>query len=398
MKKEVIWILGLISLLTACNKKSITTIHQKTIDPIATSLGIEKVPVSANKRYRKYFDHYTKVLAPNGKPIKIFAQDQITNEQIIRVRNVLKHYLTDLPGSQYGADKSAIANKMAENKAVLLLLNGRDDGKNPAANLRGQPLFEEEIQVEGHPWYVNQEYRGHRDATYEEILHLVHDTGIGVDGRNSMSGAAPDFQKEIRAAQKNALQNKLWGMGTRAQPWIQELSQENSLSQEYLAALIDAYYGLWGAWKQDQLHSMWGIYVAKDRKAIAKKDALGQNILNNKFFHPYLTYNARIDAGFQGTFSLKFDAAIPYTHHSQYLKDITLLGKNNTKVRVNELDNDITGNAGINTVIFSGISKDYVIKNVNGITKIIDKVLDRDGVNTLKKVEKIKFKNKEIDL
>ena len=36
------------------------------------------------------------------------------------------------------------------------------------------------------------------------------------------------------------------GIGPENASWVAELTQENSLSQEYLAAVIDAYYGLWG--------------------------------------------------------------------------------------------------------------------------------------------------------
>ena len=46
----------------------------------------------------------------------------------------------------------------------------------------------------------------HRDAAFEEILHLIHDMGIGVDGSNSISNPAlPEYQAEIRAAQINAI-------------------------------------------------------------------------------------------------------------------------------------------------------------------------------------------------
>lgn len=38
-------------------------------------------------------------------------------------------YLTNYASSEYGNDKSSVANKMAENGATLLLLNGSDDGK-----------------------------------------------------------------------------------------------------------------------------------------------------------------------------------------------------------------------------------------------------------------------------
>ena len=380
--------------LISCNNDNSTSPSTRTLD---TTLGIEAVPQSLGRDYTANFDGYTKVSAPNGGAIHIVAQSRITNEQIVRARSVLEHYLKNLPGSVYGADKSAVTNRMAANGAILILLNGRDDGRNPI-QVHGQPLFEEEIQVEGHPWYMNQDFEEHRDATFEEILHLVHDYGIGVDGPNSNPGVLPAFQAEIRAAQKNALPNKIWAMDPRAADWVAELAEENSLSQEYLAALIDVYYGLWGADVESPNTGMHGLYVAKVRADIAKEDPMGAALLQNKFFHTYLTYNARIDAGINGNFSLKFDASKPYTHHAQYLKDITLLGTHNNTVTVNQMDNDITGNAGVNTVIFSGKSSEYEISTENGTTKVTDKIPNRDGTNTLTAVEKLQFTDKTVKL
>ncbi len=354
------------------------------------------IPSSLDKVYRKNFNRYTKVTTPNGGSIHIVAQANLTDEQIIRCRSVLEFYLTDYPGSLYGTDKSAVANKMAENGAVLCLLNGQDDGTNPVSEkVMGQPLYQNEIQVEGHSWYMSQNYE-HRDATFEEILHFVHDNGIGVDGANTLPGAAPAFQAEIRAAQQNALLNNLWGIGQ--DEWIQELTQENSLSQEYLASVVDAYYGLWGAFTESATNGMWGFYVGKTREDMQTDDPMGYALMSNKFFHPYLTYNARIDANLDGNFSLKFDASKPYTHHSRYLKDVTLLGTNNNTVTVNELDNNITGNEGMNIVIFSGKSTEYTFNTKDGITTVTDNTSNRDGSNTLSKVEKLQFTDKTVDL
>ncbi len=328
--------------------------------------------------------------------IHIVAQDKITNEQIIRCRSILQHYLTNYAGSQYGADKSAVANKMADNKAILVLLNGQDDGSNPLANkITGQPLYQNEIQVEGHVWYMNQNY-SHRDAAFEEILHFVHDNGIGVDGNPQFVGALRAYQNEIRTAQRNGSSKNLWGRGADNQAWIRELSKENSLTQEYLASVIDSYYGLWGAWKGGK-GGMWDIYAAKTRADIKSKDPKGYAVVG-KFFHPYITYNARISASLSGNFSLKFNPAKPYTHHSQYLKDVTLLGKNNNSVTVNELNNNITGNVGTNTVIFSGKSSEYNIVKRNGKTQVNDRTKDRDGNNTLSSIEKLQFTDKTITL
>jgi len=359
-------------------------------------LRIENIiPNSLGKEYSNNFNRYTNVVTPNGGKIHIVAQSNLTDEQIVRARSTLEHFLENYPGSKYGSDKSELANKMSENGAILTLLNGQDDGNNPV-EVNGQALFENEIQVEGHPWYINQDYNNHRDATYEEILHLVHDYGIGIDGHNSFPGAMPEYQSEIREAQKIALSNNLWGID--AERWINELIDENSLTQEYLAALIDSYYGLWGAWTDSNTHGMWGIYVAKTRDEILTEDSIGAKIMNNKFFHPHLTYNARIDSSFNGNFSLRFDSSKPYTNHSQYLKDITLLGSNDISVSINQLDNNITGNQGINTVIFSGNSSEYIINISDNKASVIDKISDRDGINILQNIEKLEFKDQTIEL
>jgi len=397
----------IISILISCASCSTDDSVLNPIIPVSTTpvdtanadLGITSVPTSLGSPYTSNFVSYTSVITPNGGSIHIVAQNLIKSEQIIRCRGILEHYLKNYPGSTYGADKSAVANKMADNGAILTLLNGQDDGNNPV-QVDGQPLYQNEIQVEGHPWYTNQDY-DYRDAAYEEILHLVHDYGIGVDGPNSNSGGAPQFQSEIRAAQQNALTNNLWGIGSA--DWITELTTENSLSQEYLASLIDSYYGLWGAWSDinepiSATHGMWGLYVAKTRAEITTEDTMGQGLLNNKYFHPYITYNARIDENFTGTFSLKHDANIKYSNHSRYLKDITLLGANDTKVHVNELDNNITGNSGNNTIIFDGNYNEYIVNTVSEVTTVTDNTENRNGTNTLRSIEKLQFSDQTIDL
>ena len=125
---------------------------------------------------------------------------------------------------------------------------------------------------------------------------------------------------------------------------------------------------------------------------------MGQGLLNNKFFHPYITYNARIDSNFTGSFSLKYDASIKYSNHSRYLKDITLLGANDTKVYVNELDNDIMGNTGINTVIFDGDYSEYNVITASEAITVTDNTANRNGINTLNSVEKLQFSDQTIDL
>lgn len=361
------------------------------------SLGITaQIPEALDPVIKKNFNRYTSVKAPNGKAIHIVAQNKISTGQMLRARGILEHYLKSYPGSRHGADKSGIANQMANNGAVLCLLNGQDDGKNPVGDRAPcQPLYQNEMQVEGHAWYMDQNFE-HRDASFEEILHMVHDTGIGVDGPNSFPGAAPEFQKEIRAAQKHALANNIWGMDS--EDWIQELEQENSLSQEYWASVVDAYYGLWGANQEQPNPGMGGIYVAGTRAGIQEKDVSGFKLMDRGFMHPYLTYTARVDEGFRGVFSLRFREDLPYTHHARYLKNIQFLGSNDTELVVNELDNEVTGNAGRNVVRFSGARKDYEVISEQDQVIVVDQRQDGDGRNLLKNVEALQFSDQLLSL
>ena len=101
--------------------------------------------------------------------------------------------------------------------------------------------------------YTTNDYDEHRDATFEEVLQVVHDFGIGVSGSwQFVDGALPEYQEGIYSAMENALPysmggNNLWGIEPGMMDWLEELQYEGSLSQEYLASVIDSYYGLWGA-------------------------------------------------------------------------------------------------------------------------------------------------------
>lgn len=103
-----------------------------------------------------------------------------------------------------------IANAMANNGAMLMMPNGADgESKIPDHALTGQPLYQKETPTTGGDWYVTNNYE-HRDAAYEEILHMVHDYGIGTV---NSPGARPALQKEIYKATMAALpKNKAdWG-------------------------------------------------------------------------------------------------------------------------------------------------------------------------------------------
>lgn len=362
------------------------------------------------------FIKYTKIQCPNGEAIHIVAQSELSDAQIVRSRSILQFYLTDLEGSVHGSDKSVVMNTMGVNDALLLLMNG-EDGEYPEPSVWGQPLYNDELPVEGDQWFITNDFE-HRDAAFEEILHLMHDMGIGVDGTNSISNPGlPEYQAEIRAAQINAGLNNfaIWPIGadgSGSEPWIQdaynELAQENSLSQEYLASVIDSYYGLWGAWNEEPTLGMWGMYTAHDRAEIELEDPMGYEVVED-YFSPYINLDMIIDASMNEVFSMRFNENQAYTHKSQYLQHCYLSGSNNSGLLGNDLYNRLTGNSGNNTLegkegndrldglggentsVFTGIFTDYSITNNIDHAIIADNLNDRDGVDTLWNIQTLQF-------
>lgn len=303
--------------------------------------------------FNEGFDRYTYVGAPNGGIIPIFAQDQVTDGQLLRARGLLSFFLSDVPNSVFGGDKSEVANSMVDNGAVLMMPNGEhEEGKEP--NLDAQPLYFSETPEDGSEWFLNNDFN-HRDAAFEEIFHLVHDQGIG----SSEPAALPDYQELIKNAAEDAIANGIWGRPVYPEvaEWLEELRKEDSLAQEYIAAVIDSYYGLWAPWREEG--GMWGIYIAKDREEIQRFDPIGLDLIES-FLPPYLTQEIRLAESLDEDFVLAFDENIPYTHKSRYFVNVTLQGSANVGLIGNEQDNTLRGNVGDNQ-LFGGTGQDTVV-------------------------------------
>ena len=128
-----------------------------------------------------------------------------------------------------------------------------------------------------------------------------------------------------------------------------------------------------------------------------------------KYFSEYVTYTARIDPVFNGTFTLTFNAAIRYTHKSQYLLNAILLGNKGTGLTANQQANRLTGNsannvltgkggndildggAGNDTAVFSGVSSQYTIVEFGNTVTVTDKINNRDGIDTLTNINLLIF-------
>jgi hypothetical protein len=298
--------------------------------------------VDAHTRYADQgFDRVIVLAAPNELPIRIYAQDQVTDAQMMRAMGLLRHFLNDAPDTTWGHDKTDVANTMGDRGAVLMMPNGADGDTRLPASLRGQPLYADETPVEGDAWYLNDNYR-HRDAAFEEIFHLVHDAGIGTNH----PGARPEYQADLEAEAEAAIADGRWGMG--AEDWLAELRREGSLAQEYIASVLDSSMGLWAAWDQDE-GGMWGIYVAKDRAQVQELDPAGWTLLT-AFLAPQVSSEMRVDPGFEGTFVLQLDPELSYTHKSQYLQHVTLTGDADASLVGNDWDNTLRGNEGDNAL------------------------------------------------
>ncbi|MCK5462481.1 MAG: hypothetical protein KAI95_05670 [Bacteroidales bacterium] len=397
----------------AQNEKLITL---PDIDISQSDNGIVSFPANTPALFTDIFTKYTKVIAPNGKQIHMLAQSGWTEDQIKKARNVLIYLLTDYPGSKYGDDKSRVANTLSDNKATMVLFDTPEELEKhadqffPKTDLNCQDLRANECPAEGSEDYMNHITR---DASYEEILHLVQGYGI--------QHALPRFQSDIRTTNDIAAQQ-----GWRGWP----ADEPEGHLGEYIAAILDNYLDLWTVtpklyegrkierWSMPNGSSHFGAYFASSRERMKILDPKGY-ILLDSYFHPYLTYTPELPVDFTGTFSIAFDRSVVYTYKSQHLRNVTLTGKNNSSLKGNRYENVLSGNIGdnlleggggndklygnpgIDTAVYSGKIAEYTISRSEEnpeIVVVIDNIENRDGFDVLYDVEQIKFNDKTFEV
>jgi hypothetical protein len=369
------------------------------IDISGSPLGVVPLPEELGKTLNGLFSKYTKHIAPNGKPIHIFAQSEVSDLQVVRAREILKYHLTDAPGTEYGHDKTALANRMADVRATLMYTDTeiKSFAMRPIlrdSELRLQDLYATESPVEGDYEYIHNEGRPGRrftrDASYEEIMHLVHDKGL--------EDVLPEYHQEIVEADKAATEAGIYNYG-RPSP------------HEYIITGFDIYFGLWDHNPQGDGTSFGDEYPFHTKEEMKAGDPALYDLVE-KFWPKYLTYDAYIDPSFEGTFSTVRDENTPYTFKSQYLVNILLTGSKDTNILGNDQENKLVGNdgnniitggkgndvikggAGEDTAQFSGNSSEYEITKTDGKTFVADTVPNRDGTDELTDIEVLKFKDK----
>ena len=153
---------------------------------------------------------------------------------------------------------------------------------------------------------------------------------------------------------------------------------------------------------------MWGLYCAKTRDELDRKDPQGRALLE-AFLPPMMQgYEALIEPTFMGTFSLTYDPAAPYTHKSRWYVDARLTGSQSSNLLGNDADNRLTGNRGDNTLhggagsdiaVFEGTMHEYeVIEQDDGSVTVRDLISNRDGHDRLIGIEHIQFGDGRIRL
>jgi len=380
------------------------------IDISGTPGGVVALPEQVPELFRRHFVKYTKLVAPNGKPIHILAADGWTDDQIRHGRDVLEFLLSDHPGSAHGDDKRDIANAMADRRATMVFFNTEEDLEAAGRELfRGADLSMQDLRANECPAPGDADYMAHatRDAAYEEIWHLIHDYGI--------KPTRPAMIAEMRAA-NDAAQRSGW------RGWPDDEPQEHP--NEYVGVLIDNYYDLWavhptlyearpiepGDVPAGQSH--FGRYFAGSRAAMRAEDPAGYALIR-EFLPPHLTYTPTLPEDFEGSFSMTFDPQAAYTYKTRHLRNATLAGANDSGLTGNEHDNVLTGNAGDNTLTgaggndtleggagrdvasFSGASADYELEHDGETTTVTDSVEGRDGVDVLRGIELLRFQDEQ---
>lgn len=371
------------------------------IDTAGSPYGVVPLPKELGKSLNGLFSKYTKHLAPNGKPIHIFAQAGVSDLQVVRAREILKFHLTDAPGTQYGHDKSALANRMADVRATLIYTDTeiKSFATRPIlrdSKLRIQDLYATESPVEGSYEYLHDQARPgrhfSRDASYEEIMHLVHVKGL--------EDVLPAYHQEIVRAEEAAVAAGIYKYGQPA-------------PHEYIITGFDIYFGLWEHNPQPDGKSFGNEYPFHAKADMRDGDPALYELVE-KFWPKYLTYDAYIDPSFEGMFSTVLDPGQPYTFKSQYLVNIILTGGGASGILGNDSDNRLTGNDGNNVIVggrgadlidggagedsagFSGRLEEYRIVREGPKVIVTDTVEDRDGRDELINVEILQFHDKRI--
>ena len=369
------------------------------IDISNSENGIVDLPDDIDPLFLAVASRYTHLVTPNGEVIPFLIQDDFTDTQILHARGVLKSYLTDIPESEWGHNKTSLANALAFSNAIMFLLNDQDEYENPDlwalwdAGINGQDLLAIEVFPEGSNEYMNSV---ERDATYEEMLHFVHGFGIQL--------AMPAMQSAIENAMNVAIANDYYFP-------LDDLPEED-YDEEYFAMGLECYFGLWAHDPNENGFCGDDEYTFITRELMMEGDPGLYSIINGYFGESW-EYTSVLPENFYTDFFLSYQADQDYTFRSQYLKNVTLSGGSAANIFGNTFINELNGNEGNNhfqgfegddfinggegqdRAIYQGNLEEYFIippfYTDDSSYQIIDVLQTRDGTDHLYDIEELDF-------
>lgn len=389
--------MALLACLFVLPLQSSAAVSLPYIDTTTEADGVVALPSDVDEVFSNLFAKYTKLVAPNGKPIHILAHEDVEDEIVFHASQVMRQHLQDVDDTEYGDDKTDVWNALSDNGAILAIFGTQDQVEDNEDfdvlinNANVQDLKQDEIFLEGTERYL-ADFEPGRNAAYEEILHLVQDYGI--------TPGNPEMQSAINDALDNAISEEIYTP-------LSDLEEE-SYDQEYLAIGMEVFYGFWQHNPSGDGKAGGEEYAYITRSALEANDASLYDILTN-YFSPYVSYTALVDSDFSGTFSVSYDSSTTYTNKSQYLKNVALQGTNDVNLTGNSTANMLIGNAGDNsltggagndtlfgsagtdTAVFSGNQAEYTVADTGCRTTVTDGTSSRDGVDILSGIEFIEY-------
>lgn len=295
----------------------------------------------------------------------------------------------------------------------------------PAWIKNSQDLYFSEMSLEGNcdylknfdsscPSNLSASDRKDRDASIEEILHIIQAQGIAPSTRTKT------LQGNIDKHAKDIYDRKLPIWSPDKDTWDEWLADDlnpeigTTYSHEYFASIVESYYGLWR-------HKSAGLdsYNSVKREDITTNDPTGLTYLK-EFIPEYHQYTARIQSADVKDYydkltspkmpvfkmSLSSDVDEKYTYKSQYLINAKLIGdaqislegnNQNNILEGNSKDNSINGKEGVDTYVIDGNSTDYTV-TTNSSNKITVVQGSNIGTDLLTNMEYIQFKDKKVKI
>ncbi len=243
-----------LSLLASCNK-------QKLYNDISELSGEGVIEINSDNvsgNIGAVFSKYIYITASNNKRVDIFGTSGVSDEQMEYARDIFNNYF-NTEGNLYSIiDKKIIANSMANKKTALVFFDSQEQYE---ANIAKVSTLGYNVQ----DLYATESLNaGNRDASYEEILHVIHNYGI--------APTLTEFQSRLQQANDNAIANGIWT------PWGNLPGAD--FDDEYFAGLMDTYLGLWEG-TGDSFGG--GSYIPSNKEEMQIQDPDGYQLIKDLF-------------------------------------------------------------------------------------------------------------------